>query len=123
MLKAYIDGSCINHTGEGGWGVVLFGLGKRKSYQGRVSRTNNNRMELTAAIEVLSRLPAHSTITIYSDSMYVVSRKPCEADLDLWTVLGILSEGHTIDYQWVKGHADCQFNKRADRLARYKIKL
>jgi ribonuclease HI len=92
-------------------------------------------MELLACIEGLKTFPAPATVTIYSDSKYVVDgmtrgwarrwqskgwmRTPTEAaeNYDLWEQLLELCERHTVRFVWVKGHAGNPENERCDRLA------
>jgi ribonuclease HI len=70
---AYADGSCIGNPGPGGWGVVLLGpAGSTSEFPGAEGYTTNNRMELTAAIEALRHTPVGASVTIRSDSEYVV---------------------------------------------------
>jgi ribonuclease HI len=45
------------------------------------------------------------------------AKKPVKNE-DLWRVLDAAAERHTIEWRWVKGHADDELNVRADQLAR-----
>jgi ribonuclease HI len=129
------DGSCLGNPGPGGWAVVLKGGGHEKVLSGAAPATTNNRMELTAAIEGLSALKRPSTVTLRTDSRYVVDgitkwvagwkkrgwvtaeKKPV-MNQDLWRRLDELAAGHRISWQWVRGHAGDDGNERVDRLAR-----
>src|SRR5581483_10124225 len=54
---AYADGSCVGNPGPGGWGVVIVAPdGTETELSGWESRTTNNRMEITAALEALRHL-------------------------------------------------------------------
>src|SRR5437016_14671321 len=91
-LIAYADGSCLGNPGPGGWGVVLVGTdGSRLEFSGAVPSTTNNRMEITAAIEALRRLPSGIEVTIRSDSQYLVKTMTLgwkrRENLDLWKML------------------------------------
>lgn len=89
---------------------------------------------MTAVIEALKALKEPSDLTINSDSKYVLnginewlpnwkkrnwktaSRKPVK-NVDLWQALDALTQAHTIEWVWVKGHSGNPGNERADELA------
>ena len=88
-----------------------------------------------AAIEALSSLTDGAQVTLTTDSTYVkdgitgwienwkkrgwktAAKKPVK-NVDLWQALDAQNARHTIDWQWVKGHAGHAGNERADELAR-----
>jgi len=133
-VVAYTDGACRGNPGPGGWGVVLRAAGSEKRLSGGEAETTNNRMELTAAIEALAALKQPSRVRIYTDSTYVrngitewlprwvargwrtVDRKPVK-NRDLWERLVALTDGHEIEWHWVRGHAGHAGNELADELA------
>jgi ribonuclease HI len=97
-------------------------------------------MELTAAIEALSRLKYPCKVLLYSDSAYLVNcfnnrwyegwqrngwknskGQPVE-NQDLWQRLLELMQKHDVSYIKVKGHSDNEWNNRCDELARAAIK-
>ena len=101
--------------------------------------TTNNRMELTAIIKGLEALKETCKVTLYSDSAYSLNpflqgwisawqlngwkkadNKPVQ-NIDLWEKLVDLTNKHTVEFIWVKGHADNEFNNRCDELARQAI--
>jgi ribonuclease HI len=109
----YCDGSCLgNGTDEntGGWAARLIYGSVTKDIAGSEFRTTNNRMELKAAINALSILKFPCSVTLYSDSQYLVRTMNDEwkrrVNLDLWEQLDRLNAEHTVKYVWVKGHAD-----------------
>lgn len=130
----YTDGACKGNPGPGGWGALLMSGGQERELFGGAPLTTNNRMELQAVIEALSALKRPSEVMLYTDSVYVRSgilqwihnwkkngwktsdKKPVK-NADLWQTLDQLREGHTIEWHWVKGHADNAGNLRADALA------
>lgn len=73
----FCDGACSGNGKDenvGGWGAVLKYKDQVKEIKGGASKTTNNIMELTAAIEALNQLKSpHLNIKIYSDSAYVVN--------------------------------------------------
>lgn len=134
-VDIYTDGSCSGNPGPGGYGVILVCKGKEKVLSGGEKLTTNNRMELTAAIVGLSALNRPCTVTLYSDSQYLVnavnqgwlegweSRSWRKADKspvlndDLWKQLSPLLKKHTVTFVWVRGHDGHQYNERCDALA------
>jgi len=68
----YTDGACRGNPGPGGWGVTLSYKGKHKELCGGERQTTNNRMELMAAIQALEALTKPCTVTLHSDSSYVL---------------------------------------------------
>jgi len=93
-------------------------------------------MELMACMEGLKKLKRKCSVTIYSDSKYVVNgiekrwaerwrargwmrneTEPAE-NADLWSELLDLCNLHNVNFLWVKGHAGNPENERCDQLAR-----
>ena len=131
----YTDGGCINNPGPGGYGVVILNGKSRKELSAGYRLTTNNRMELMACIVGLQSLKAPSSVTVHSDSKYVVdgiskgwaknwqtnnwmrpNNRQAE-NVDLWEQLLTLCEKHQIEFFWVKGHAGNPENERCDQLA------
>ena len=131
----YTDGACSGNPGPGGWGVVLRWNGKEKELYGGDPLTTNNRMELTAAIQALEALRQPATVSLHTDSRYLldgitkwidgwqrngwktVAKKPVKNE-DLWRRLVGAMGRHDVTWVWVKGHAGDPGNERADALAR-----
>ena len=55
-VTIYTDGACSGNPGPGGWGAILIYREQRLELSGYEARTTNNRMELLAPIQALSRL-------------------------------------------------------------------
>ncbi len=133
-IYIYSDGACKGNPGTGGWGALLVSNGHRKEICGGEAHTTNNRMEMTAVIRALESLKRPSVIEVHTDSQYVqkgisewmqgwkkrnwrtADGKPVK-NQDLWLQLDALSQLHTIQWKWVKGHAGHPENERADALA------
>lgn len=131
----YTDGSCSGNPGPGGWGAILRYKNTEKEYSGGELETTNNRMEMTAIIEGLSKLKESCHVVLTSDSKYVLdglskgwaagwrkknwirSNKKPALNADLWEILLDLTEKHTLEYCWIKGHAGHLENERCDELA------
>jgi ribonuclease HI len=118
----YADGSCLGNPGPGGWGVVIINhAGELSEDGGGHPHTTNNRMELTAAIEAMRRLPPGARATLRSDSEYLVKSVNLgwrrNANKDLWEQLDREMSQREVRLEWVRGHSVDQYNQRADRIA------
>jgi ribonuclease HI len=102
--------------------VLIGGEGTRLEFSGASASTTNNRMEITAAIEALRRLPAGIDVTIRTDSQYLVKTMTLGwkrlQNLDLWKQLDAEVAQRKVRWEWVRGHAGHESNERADELAR-----
>ncbi|MFY0616510.1 ribonuclease HI [Shimia sp.] len=139
-LIAYTDGACSGNPGPGGWGVLLqakegAAVVKTRDLSGGDALTTNNKMELMAAIMALETLERPSTLTVVTDSKYVMdgvtgwifgwkkngwktaAKKPVK-NVELWQRLDAAQARHQVTWEWVKGHAGHPGNERADELAR-----
>ena len=129
IVIIYTDGACVPNPGKGGWGATMQYKDTIKEFSGTDDLTTNNRMEMQAAIEALSRLTRPCKVKIYSDSKYLVDgftkwfpnwkkqRKTGYLNQDLWLKLDIVAAPHNIEWQWVKGHSGNPGNERANDLA------
>lgn len=132
----YTDGSAIGNPGPGGYGVVLRYGEHVRELSGGFRRTTNNRMEILAAIEGLRALKEPCTVTLHSDSQYLVdaitkgwvkrwqsknwmrNKDERALNVDLWLQLLPLLEEHTVTFVWVRGHVGNPDNERCDVLAK-----
>ncbi|MBT3673163.1 MAG: ribonuclease HI [Porticoccaceae bacterium] len=133
-VEIYTDGACRGNPGPGGWGALLRFGDDEKELCGGEAETTNNRMEMMAVIQALSALKRPCDVVLTSDSTYVLkgiqewmpswkkrgwktaTKKPVK-NVDLWKLLDNAIQGHTIDWQWVKGHSGHAENEIADQLA------
>ncbi len=134
-IMIYTDGACERNPGPGGYEVVRLDGNSRTEFSGGFRRTTNNRMEIMAAIVGLESLKHRSTVTVYSDSRYLVDgmakgwakrwqranwmRNETEkaANDDLWARLLDVCADHAVTFKWVRGHAADSENLRCDYLA------
>ena len=72
LVIIYTDGACVPNPGKGGWGITMQYRDVIKEFSGTEPQTTNNRMEMQAAIEALTRLKRPCKVRIYSDSKYLV---------------------------------------------------
>ena len=150
-ITIYTDGACSGNPGPGGWGcVVLFGdknsPEREIEMSGGDKLTTNNRMELMAAIQSLTRVAVEISsatneengklpgITLITDSQYVkngittwitgwkkngwkTANKQPVKNQDLWIKLDELNKTLGVQWDWVKGHAGNKYNEICDNLA------
>ncbi len=140
QVTIYTDGACSGNPGPGGWGAILMYRDTALEISGYEAHTTNNRMELLAPIQALTRLKEPCEVSVYSDSAYLINafrknwldnwqrnnwlksdKKPVE-NQDLWQRLLEFGSIHRITWIKVKGHADNPYNNRCDELATGEIK-
>ena len=134
-VSLYTDGACSGNPGPGGYGAILVYRGQEKVLSGGDPSTTNNRMELMSVIVGLEALKEPCSVTLTSDSKYVIDGlqkgwavswkkrgwkkadgKPA-LNADLWERLLVLTEMHSMQYVWVHGHRGHAYNERCDALA------
>jgi ribonuclease HI len=138
---AYTDGASTGSRGPGGYGAVISWKGRIEEISGGERETTNLRMEITAACVALEMIDEGYTVSIYSDSSYLVNcmrrgwykkwrengwlnhRKAPVANRDLWErLLEATQRHHEVQWRKVKGHQKSSGahkigNDRADELA------
>jgi ribonuclease HI len=136
--EVHTDGACDPNPGPGGWSAIFSVDGiKTRVLLGGERSTTNNRMELTAALKVLESLPAQSTVTIHTDSQYLMlgitrwlpgwvkrgwkRAGGVLANEDLWKALYAQTQRVNVKWMWLRGHAGSPLNELADREARKAI--
>lgn len=129
QITIYTDGACDIHADNqpGGWAAILQAMDesgklvKETVVSGGAESTTNNQMELTAAIEGLKALKRQSTVTIVSDSRYVIDiargTKKVGKNRSLWKAFFEIAGQHMVDWKYVAGHSGDELNERCDRLA------
>lgn len=139
QVTIFTDGACSYNPGPGGWACILIYGEHKKELSGYMPETTNNRMEIFAVIQGLRALKEPCSVSVYSDSAYVINafkqgwidrwqrsgwktstRKSVE-NQDLWNQLLIVMQKHTLSWNKVAGHSDVELNERCDRLARSQI--
>lgn len=137
MIKIYTDGACSGNPGRGGWSAIILDGEKIEKISGSEDNTTNNRMELTAVISALKYVK-DKNLEIYTDSKYAkdgiekwisnwkkngwkTANKQDVKNKDLWDELDQLNSKKNVQWNWVKGHANNQYNNMADELARSEV--
>ena len=131
----FTDGSSRGNPGPGGWGAIVISGGSHVvELGGREDNTTNNRMELTAVIQSLSKTVSEDDVIVYTDSSYVINgitkwvhgwqknnwqtkTKEDVLNRDLWESLVRMSNGKKIDWTYVGGHVGVAGNERCDEIA------
>ena len=135
-VTIYTDGACKGNPGKGSWAAVLISEdGAEKEIHGIHGHTTNNRMELTAVAEALRTLKRPCSVTLHSDSAYIVNAfqqhwvdhwqrngwrtadKSPVKNRELWEAIIESCRSHRVRFEKVKGHAGIHYNERVDQLA------
>ena len=131
QINIYTDGSSKGNPGKGGYGVIIKALNKTLELSQGYRLTTNNRMELLAVIIGLESINKdHQTITVTSDSKYVIDSVEKgwvfnwekkgfikKKNPDLWKRFLIVYRKHNVNFKWIRGHSGHEENERCDQLA------
>lgn len=143
-LVGWTDGGCRKNPGPGGWGFVLIHVksGVTLLKRGGEANTTNNRMELSALLELLATISRPGVaVEVRADSKYVIqtatewmpnwkrkgwTRGKNErgevqevANLDLVKALDEAIIRHKVRFVWTKGHSGDPGNELADSLCNH----
>ncbi len=131
----FSDGSSRGNPGPGGWAAIVSRGGEVEEMGGYSAQTTNNRMELQAACEGLSRVQGHvREVVLYTDSSYLIKgmtewmtgwirnnwktqTKQDVSNRDLWEKLAELTASISVSWNYVGGHAGVPGNERCDQIA------
>ena len=98
-VEVYLKGSCLTNPGPGGYAGVILQPGGRWTVQSAAHPDlTNNQAEIRATILALESIPEPSLITVYSNSLYLVSQGnevwSVSTNLALWKKLVNLLQVH-----------------------------
>jgi ribonuclease HI len=139
QIVVFTDGAAKRNPGPGGWGVVIVTPdGHVTELGGGAALTTNNKMELTGAIQALTRLRDEpGPLAVYTDSTYVIQgieqwvhnwrRRGWKTatggevmNRELWEALSSLTAARpprSIAWHYVRGHTGIPGNERVDEIA------
>jgi len=137
-IQIYTDGACSGNPGPGGTGYLILGEGINVCSGTGYRKTTNNRMEILAVIESITRLSeildnktkrdTDVKVTVFSDSQLVVKTMTegwsRSSNKDLWKRLDetIDTFNGKVSFVKVKGHANDTLNNKVDEMAVAKSK-
>lgn len=133
-FTVYSDGACLGNPGPAGYAWVMDGADGRKTAAFGLRHSTNNRAELWAVIDALTRTPQGCSVCVFSDSEYVTkgaiwaqgwrargwrlkTTGQTPKNVDLWRSLVALTDARIVSFVWLKGHAGHPENELADSLA------
>lgn len=127
QVQIYCDGAAQPNPGAAGVGVVLICGEHRRELCEPIGRASNNGAEIMAAVTALRALKKPCSVTVYSDSQYLVRTMNHEfqrgSNHALWILLDQAAAPHTVTWTWVRGHNGDPNNERANTLAEQAVRL
>jgi ribonuclease HI len=141
-ITIHTDGSAHGNPGPGGWGAVLCRMDGTIELKRRILRdfdsnsVTNVRMEMTAVAEALEFIqPGEPQPVIIRPDLQLIVKGMTEwlpgwvaagwrkrsggpvENRDLWQRIIAATEGKTVHWLWIKGHAGDERNELADHIA------
>lgn len=135
QVEIFTDGSCSGNPGPGECYAILKYQDQTKEIVQGFRWTTSNRMKLMAVILGLEALQHRCSVSIYSDSEYVVnpfqkkwlekwkvkgrlsSSRTQVANIDLWKRLDAKLSGHKVEFYWLSKHIVHPESPPCDELA------
>lgn len=139
-MSVHTDGGCLP-SGRGAWAYLISDTGRiLEEKTGLARQTDSLRMEITAAVEALESLPAAIPVVVHTDSQILIDlalrdvlrwrdngwKRKSGRDVfhfDLlerlsWQLDRFAAVNMPLQWKWVRAHAKCLLNQRADELCR-----
>ena len=129
QIIIYTDGACDIHAENqpGGWAAIICAMDehgtvlKETVLSGGQEKTTNNQMELRAVIEGLKKLVQTASVTIVTDSRYVIDiatgKNRSKRNAELWREYEEVARLHNVKWRHVSAHSGDSYNERCDKLA------
>src|SRR5919197_5515037 len=121
----YCDGSSLGNGQEATRAAAVALLGFRgvwRAFGLYLGVATNQQAEIAAAALGLEQLREPCRVRVLTDSRYVVEtmagRFRRKSNHEWWARLDRAADGHTINWEWVKGHAGHVAQEAVDRAAR-----
>ena len=121
----YCDGSSLGNGQEATRAAAVALLGYRgvwRAFGLYLGNATNQQAEVAAAALGLEQLREPCRVRVMTDSRYVVEtmagRFRRKSNHEWWARLDRAADGHTINWEWVKGHAGHVAQEAVDRAAR-----
>src|ERR1043165_8518732 len=121
----YCDGSSLGNGQEATRAAAVALLGYRgvwRAFGLYLGNATNQQAEVAAAALGLEQLREPCRVRVLTDSRYVVEtmagRLRRKSNHEWWARLDRAADGHTINWEWVKGHAGHVAQEAVDRAAR-----
>lgn len=125
LVTIYCDGSSLgNGRAEArAAAVALLGYqGLWRAFGLYLGKATNQQAEIAAAALGLEALKEPCRVRLFTDSRYVVETMKGsyrrKANLEWWKQLDEAVGGHSIEWQWERGHSGHPIQEAADRAAR-----
>jgi len=121
LIEIYTDGAYNPGLEEGGWAAIILKDSQKLVFSGAAKNTTSNRMEITAALEGITRMPPGTEITLYTDSQYLFGCMTKgwqrRANRDLWEKLDEVAAKRKVTWKWISRNTDSQYHQEAHNLA------
>jgi|SRR5581483_2234753 len=120
-----VDGACLGNGQDqtrAAAAAILEYKGRKRAAASYIGPSTNQRAEIIAAAIALESLKEPCSVTLRSDSRYVVETMKGnfrrKTNLDCWQRLDEAAQAHQVNYIWVKGHDGDPDQEAADKLAK-----
>jgi ribonuclease HI len=124
-VTIFCDGSSLGNGKEASRAAAVALLGHEgywKAFGEFLGKATNQQAEIAAAAVGLERLKYPCSVSVFTDSRYVVEtmngRFRRKANLPWWQRLDRAAAAHKVHWEWTRGHAGHVVQEAADMAAR-----
>ena len=125
QVAIYCDGSSLGNGQDASRAAAVALLGYKghwRAFGEYLGRATNQQAEIAAAALGLESLTQPCHVTLFTDSRYVVETMKGnfrrKTNLTWWQRLDGAANGHTVRWEWTRGHAGFLPQETADKAAR-----